>query len=120
MSRLFLVIASVLIVFAGRAEAINCGDKTGPSGSNVNCSCGDTVTTTTKLNAADTVLSTGPADVCAGDGLIVASGVFLTLKGGVIRGSGGGITKSHRLASRSRASGFVRFDRTARSVDSHA
>jgi parallel beta-helix repeat protein len=53
--------------------AANCGDTTGPGGTRVACSCGDTVTTNTKLKAADPVVSTSLADTCSGDGLVIGA-----------------------------------------------
>ncbi len=88
---------ALLLALQAPAWAADCGDKTGPGGTNVVCNCGDTVTTTTKLvtNSLDPnfdpVISTGAGDVCAGNGLqIGASNVFLSLKGGTIRGNGVG------------------------------
>lgn len=54
------------------ALAANCGDRAGPGKSDVPCSCGDTVITSTRLTSADPVVFTGGGDtVCAGQGLII-------------------------------------------------
>jgi len=67
-----------------------CGDTTGPGSTDVICSCGDTVTTNTKLTGADPVSSSGPGDFCSGDGLSVASGVTLDCDSAGLRGDGSG------------------------------
>jgi parallel beta-helix repeat protein len=87
-------VASVDVAWAG-----NCGDTAGAGGTNVPCSCGDTVVTDTTLISpsadpvnGDPVVSTADADVCAGDGLLMAPPTLvrmtLNLGGNVIRGSG--------------------------------
>ncbi len=92
----FISAIALLSVFQAPAWAANCGDKASAGGTNVVCNCGDTVTTNTKLvtNPADPnfdpVISTGAGDVCPGHGLfITSSNVFLSLRGGTIRGGGG-------------------------------
>jgi hypothetical protein len=75
-------LALMLMLIAGAAvvQAADCGDGVGP------CSCGDTVTSDTTLDASDPVLNP-PA--CPGDGLTV-DGVNLDLGGGTITGSNTG------------------------------
>lgn len=86
-----LALIGLLVVGVVPAWAADCGDTAGPGGTNVPCSCGDTVVTSTVLNGTDPVLSTGPADVCPADGLYIgASGITLSLGGKTIRGSGSG------------------------------
>lgn len=74
------------------ARAANCGDTAGPGATDVPCSCGDTVVTTTVLDAAtDPVVSTSPGDTCPADGLLIgADGITLDLRGNTIRGVTGG------------------------------
>ena len=83
----------VLLVFTTQAWAADCGDTTGPGGTRVPCQCGDTVTTSTKLRPTDPVVSTGPTDVCSGDGLVLPFGTRLTLNCNrlTLRGSGGAV-----------------------------
>jgi parallel beta-helix repeat protein len=72
--------------------AADCGDTTGPGGTRVPCACRDRVTMDTKLKDIDPVVSTGPADVCSGDGffvaLSVASEVTLNCNKLTLRGAG--------------------------------
>src|SRR6266545_3317448 len=76
------------LALTGTADwAANCEDTTGPGGTRVACSCGGTVTTNTKLKAADPVVSTGPADTCSGDGLVIgASNITLDCAKFALRG----------------------------------
>ncbi len=84
----------VLLVFTTQAWAADCGDTTGPGGTRVACQCGDRVTTNTKLQRTDPIVSTSPTDVCAGDGLEVRSQATLDCNRLTLRGSGvgGGIS----------------------------
>ena len=70
-----LVVTLALTVLGARAIpqaiAADCGTGVGP------CQCGDRVVTNTRLSAADPVLRT----TCPGQGLIVASGVSLEIRG---------------------------------------
>ena len=71
---LLLVAVPMLMIFATvSAWAADCGDTTGPGGTDVPCSCGDTVTTDTVLKASDPVVNNG----CDSIGLNVAGGVQL-------------------------------------------
>src|SRR5262245_58222660 len=56
--------------------AADCGDTTGPGATRAPCSCGDVVTTTTKLKKTDPVVSTDPSDTCSGDGLVIGGDVI--------------------------------------------
>lgn len=67
-----------------------CGDTTGLGGTRVPCSCGDKVTTNTILQKTDPVVSTGPADICGGNGLLVATEVMLDCNKLTLRGVGAG------------------------------
>ena len=100
-----LVFAVLLAVPAWSAD---CGDTSGPNGSDVPCHCGDTVTTDTSLDASDPVLST----VCPGDGLLIGPFIAADLTiNGTLRGSGHGcgiraeVTGLFRVA-RGRITGF--------------
>ena len=85
--RVLLAIGAIALFLAAPAWAADCGDTSGPGGTDVPCSCGDTVTTTTSLDATDPVLST----VCPGDGLLIGpfGAADLTING-TLRGSGQG------------------------------
>jgi copper-binding protein NosD len=90
---------AIFLALTGTAWAANCGDTAGPGGTNVPCSCGDTVITNTTLISpavdpvkGDPVVSTNDTDVCTGDGLIMNTAkVNLSLGGNAIRGSGVGV-----------------------------
>ena len=69
------------------ASAANCGDTSAADGTNVICSCGDTVTTNTNLSTSDPVDS---RLTCPGDGLFVNAGVRLTVNNRTLQGSGTG------------------------------
>lgn len=94
-----LLSLAIFLALTGTAWAANCGDTAGPGGTNVPCSCGDTVVTNTTLVSpvvdpanGDPVVSTTNTDVCPGDGLIMNTAkVNLSLGGNVIRGSGIGV-----------------------------
>jgi hypothetical protein len=81
-------IVAGLVAFIALSTAMawgaNCGDTSGPGGTDVPCACGDTVTTDTVLDATDPVTTT----VCTCDGLGVRSGRTLDLGGRTISGSG--------------------------------
>lgn len=64
-----------IIGIAGGAWSADCGDGSGPGGTDVPCACGDRVTSDTVLDNSDPVVSTGPTDVCPGLGLKVGGGV---------------------------------------------
>jgi hypothetical protein len=85
--RVLLAIGAITLFMAAPAWAADCGDTSGLGGTDVPCSCGDTVTTATSLDASDPVLST----VCPGDGLRIGPflGADLTING-TLRGSGQG------------------------------
>lgn len=96
-SGLLGIIAAVAL--AGFAWAADCGDTAGPGGTDVPCSCGDTLVTNTTLVSpnsdpvnGDPVVSTVGADTCPGDGLLMApptlTRMTLNLGGNAIRGSG--------------------------------
>src|SRR5262245_20359879 len=71
------------------ASAKPCGDTSGPGGSDVPCSCGDTVTTSTRLDETDPVLLT----LCLEHGLRIGDGTrpeLLVDIGGALRGGGDG------------------------------
>lgn len=53
------------------------------------CSCGSTVDTNTTLSALDPVCSTGAADTCIDNGLIINPGIILNLGGCTLRGAVG-------------------------------
>jgi hypothetical protein len=65
----------------------NCGDTAGPGGTDVPCTCGDTVVTDTVLQAASDPVA---ANACNGNGLTLASGVALDLGGNTLTGAGQG------------------------------
>lgn len=86
---------SIFWALTGAVWAADCGII---GGTKVPCSCGDTVVTSTTLNAnpangpVDTVVSTTDDDVCLGDGVIInTANVNLNLGGQIIRGSGLGV-----------------------------
>lgn len=92
MRRWYTVLSALLGVLGVgvvSAGAVACGDSAGPGGTDVPCACGDTVITTTILDAAtDSVVSTGPGDACAGAGLLVgADGITLDLGQNTLRGT---------------------------------
>ena len=62
-----------------------CGDTSGPSGGDLPCCCGDTVTSDTTL-AGDPVTQAA----CPAGGLALGAGVDLDLGGSTVSGSGGG------------------------------
>jgi parallel beta-helix repeat protein len=74
----------LLVLLVSPAGASPCGDTSGPGGTWVACQCGDTVTSSTRLQPTDPVVST----VCPRDGLLIRSGDItlncadLTLQGG--------------------------------------
>jgi hypothetical protein len=93
---------AICLTLTGIAWGAPCGDTAGPGGSNVPCSCGDTVVTNTLLTSpaqdpinGDPVVSTEDADLCDGDGLFIAppnaTRMALNLGGNTIRGKGAGI-----------------------------
>jgi parallel beta-helix repeat protein len=54
------------------SAAADCGDKAGPGRSDVPCSCGDTLVTSTRLTVDDPVVFTGGGDTaCSGSGLFL-------------------------------------------------
>jgi parallel beta-helix repeat protein len=77
-------LALFLVLSTAAAWGASCGDTSGLGGTDVPCACGDTVTTSTVLDATDPVTTS----VCTCDGLIVRSGVTLDLGGRTISGSG--------------------------------
>jgi parallel beta-helix repeat protein len=81
------LVASALawLLVGSPARGANCGDTTGGGGTNVDCSCGDSVTTNTTLTAADPVTTT----LCPGRGLNVSTGVTLKLGGRTIQATSG-------------------------------
>ena len=88
-------LGSLMILFtaalATQASAANCGDTSAIDGTNVNCSCGDTVTTNTNLNNSDPVTQapcTATEVNITGDGLFVSAGVRLTINNKTLQGSG--------------------------------
>ena len=84
---LLVSLATLLALWAAPAQAAPCGDTSGAGGTNVPCSCGDTVTTNTVIVLSDPVRSTGVSDVCPGPdpALSVAAGVTLDIAGLTIR-----------------------------------
>jgi hypothetical protein len=105
------IILAFAILAATPAWAADCGDTSGPGGTDVPCGCGDTVTTSTELDASDPVLST----ICTGDALLVGApfnAVDLEI-GGTLRGSGQGCgiradITSNISVTRGRITGFDR------------
>src|SRR5262245_13913713 len=87
-----LVLPILLLMAAAPVSAAECGDKAGPGGSDVPCSCGDTLVTSVELSAEDPVVYTGGGDTpCAGDGLVVAAdGVWLDCRDEQIHGGATG------------------------------
>ena len=70
----FLLTLVILITFSPvPAAAVDCGDTSGPGGTDVPCSCGDVVTSDTVLDASDPVAN----GVCSPIGLSVDGGVKL-------------------------------------------
>src|SRR6266498_3301500 len=62
-----------------------CGDTSGPGGSDLPCSCAQTVTTnTTLVHAVDPITTT----TCSGKGLVLGPGVDLNVNGEMLAGSG--------------------------------
>jgi hypothetical protein len=96
------------VLLAAPAWSADCGDTSGPGGTDVPCRCGDRVTTATSLDAGDPVLST----VCPGDGLLIGPfiGADVTING-TLRGSGQGCgiraeVTGHFTVAVGRISGF--------------
>jgi hypothetical protein len=86
---IFSLLAGLIMVLLANAAAVwaaACGDTTGPGGTDVPCSCGDTVTTETTLTSVDPIVNVDPAVGCPFDGLTVA-GVHLDLGGHTIYGA---------------------------------
>jgi parallel beta-helix repeat protein len=91
--RFFLLATSLwLVIAADPAAAADCGDKAGPGRSDVPCSCGDSLVTSTRLTVEDPVVFTGGGDTgCPGNGLFIATdGVRLDCDGRLLNGNGAG------------------------------
>jgi parallel beta-helix repeat protein len=69
---LLLVSSFWVVTAAVPAAAADCGDKAGPGRSDVPCSCGDTLVTSTRLTVEDPVVFTGGGDAgCPVSGLFI-------------------------------------------------
>ena len=86
---LLFALATLTVCFAAPAWAADCGDTSGPGGTDVPCACGDTVTTDTVLELDEPVTT----EVCAANGglldvagLTVADGITLEMSARTIRG----------------------------------
>jgi parallel beta-helix repeat protein len=81
-----------LVMAAGPAAAADCGDRAGPGRSDVPCSCGDTLVTSTRLTVEDPVVFTGGGDTgCPGSGLFIDTDrVRLDCDGLALNGNGVG------------------------------
>jgi parallel beta-helix repeat protein len=91
--RAFLFACSCwLLTFAAPALAADCGDKAGPGGGDVPCSCGDTLVTKTRLTPDDPVVFVGGGDTgCPANGLLIETDrVRLDCDGLTINGNGTG------------------------------
>jgi hypothetical protein len=84
---LFVSFGMILALSTAPAQADDCGDTSGPAGTDAPCKCGDTVTTNTVLGVSDTVVSTSVLDSCPvpGPALAVAATVTLDIAGQTIR-----------------------------------
>lgn len=71
--RFFLLASSLwLVIAADPAAAADCGDRAGPGRSDVPCSCGDSLVTSTRLTVEDPVVFAGGGDTgCPGTGLFI-------------------------------------------------
>jgi parallel beta-helix repeat protein len=88
----YFALALLGLLVAAPALAANCGDRAGPGKTDIPCSCGDTVVTSTRLTGADPVVYSGGGDtVCADQGLVIgADRVRLVCENLELRGDGSG------------------------------
>lgn len=86
------LLALLALLAAAPALAANCGDRAGPGKTDIPCSCGDTVVTSTRLTGSDPVVYSGGGDtVCADQGLVIgADRVRLDCGNLELRGDGSG------------------------------
>ena len=95
------ILVAILVLVAAQdwTWAAPCGDTTGARGTDVPCSCGDTVMTNTVLDNTDPVTS----NICLGTGLTLSRSIELDGNGHTIVGAGKSGTWGIYLAGASNA-----------------